>query len=138
MLVRDIMTQKLESISPKATLRDTARKMRDLKIGSLPVVENGRLIGMITDRDICCRGVADDFDPARAEVRQVMSNDVAFCFSFDTVNDAVRQMEQRHVQRLAVLNNDKSIAGFLSVDDVAHFSRQMAGEVLDSRGQVRH
>jgi CBS domain-containing protein len=138
MLVRDIMTQKLESISPKATLRDTARKMRDLKIGSLPVVENGRLIGMITDRDICCRGVADDFDPARAEVRQIMTHDVAFCFSYDTVNDAVRQMEQRHVQRLAVLNNDKSIAGFLSVDDVAHFSRQMAGEVLDSRGQVRH
>jgi CBS domain-containing protein len=132
------MTQKLESISPKATLRDTARKMRDLKIGSLPVVENGRLIGMITDRDICCRGVADDFDPARAEVRQIMTHDVAFCFSYDTVNDAVRQMEQRHVQRLAVLNNDKSIAGFLSVDDVAHFSRQMAGEVLDSRGQVRH
>jgi CBS domain-containing protein len=138
MLVRDIMTQKLESISPKATLRDTARKMRDLKIGSLPVVENGRLIGMITDRDICCRGVADDFDPARAEVRQIMTHDVAFCFSYDTVNDAVRQMEQRHVQRLAVLNNDKSIAGFLSVDDVAHFSRQMAGEVLNSRGQVRH
>jgi CBS domain-containing protein len=132
------MTQKLESISPKTTLRDAARKMRDLKIGSLPVVENGRLIGMITDRDICCRGVADDFDPARAEVRQIMSPDVAFCFSYDTVNDAVRQMEQRHVQRLAVLNNDKSIAGFLSVDDIAHFSRQMAGEVLDSRGQVRH
>ncbi len=138
MLVRDIMTQKLQSISPKTTLRDAARKMRDLKIGSLPVVENGSLIGMITDRDICCRGVADDFDPARAEVRQVMSHDVAFCFSYDTVNDAVRQMEQRHVQRLAVLNSDKSIAGFLSVDDIARFSRQMAGEVLDSRGQVRH
>jgi len=132
------MTQKMESILPTATLRDAARKMRTLKIGSLPVAENGNLIGMITDRDICCRAVADDFDPVRTEVREIMSHDVAFCFSYDTVNDAVRQMEQRHVQRLAVLNNDKTIAGFLSVDDIAHFSRQMAGEVLDSRGQVHH
>jgi CBS domain-containing protein len=132
------MTKKLESILPTATLRDAARKMRDLKIGSLPVAANGRLIGMITDRDICCRGVADDFDPVRTQVREIMSHDVAFCFSYDTVNDAVRQMEQRHIQRLAVLNNDKTIAGFLSVDDVAHFSRQMAGEVLDSRGHVQH
>jgi len=112
--------------------------MRDLNIGSLPVAENGKLIGIITDRDICCRGVADGFDPARTEVREVMSRDLAFCFSYDTVNDAVRQMEQRHIRRLAVLNSDKSIAGFLSVDDLAHYSRQLAGEVLDSARPAHH
>ena len=138
MLVKEIMTHRLESISPTATLSEAARKMRTFNIGSLPVVENGRLIGIITDRDICCRGVADDYDPVRAEVRQIMSHDIAFCFSYDTVNDAVRQMEQRHIRRLAVLNSDKTIAGFLSVDDLAHYSRQLAGEVLDSARPVHH
>ena len=138
MLVKEIMTHRLEYILPTATLREAAGKMRDLNIGSLPVAENGKLIGMITDRDICCRGVADGFDPETTEVRDVMSRDVAFCFSYDTVNDAVRQMEQRHIRRLAVLNNDKTIAGLLSVDDLAHYSRQLAGEVLDSVGPVHH
>ena len=138
MLVKEIMKRKMESILPTATLREAARKMRDLNIGSLVVANNGKLIGMITDRDICCRGVADGYDPVRTEVREIMSRDVAFCFSYDTVNDAVRQMEQRHIRRLAVLNNDKTIAGLLSVDDLAHYSRQLAGEVLDSVGPVHH
>ena len=138
MLVKEIMTHKLETISPTATLREVARKMRTLNIGSLPVAENGKLIGMITDRDICCRGVADGFDPALTPVSEIMSRDVAFCFSYDTVNDAVRQMEQRHIRRLAVLHSDKSIAGFLSVDDLAHLSHQLAGEVLDSARPVHH
>lgn len=138
MLVKEIMTHKLESIPPTTTVREAARKMRDLNTGSLPVAENGRLIGMITDRDICCRGVADNFDPALTEVRALMSRDVGFCYSYDTVSDAVRQMEQRHIQQIAVLNSDKSIAGFLTVDDIAHFSRQLAGEVLDTVGHVQH
>jgi CBS domain-containing protein len=138
MLVREIMTPKMESIEPSATLREAARKMRDLNLGSLPVSEDGKLIGMITDRDICCRGVADDFDPLRTGVREIMSRDVLFCFSDDTVTAAVRQMENRHIRRLAVLNHDKSIAGFLSVDDLAHYSRQLAGEVLDSARPAQH
>lgn len=138
MLVKEIMTRKMEFVLPTASLREVALKMRLLNIGSLPVAENGKLIGMITDRDICCRGVADGLDPVLTEVRKIMSRDVAFCFSYDTINDAVRQMEQRHIRRLAVLNSDKTVAGLLSVDDLAHYSRQLAGEVLDSAGPVHH
>ena len=138
MLVKEIMKRKMESVLPTATLREAARKMRDLNIGSLVVANNGKLIGMITDRDICCRGVADGFDPETTEVRDVMSRDIAFCFSYDTVNDAVRQMGQLHIRRLAVLNSDKTIAGMLSVDDLAHYSRQLAGEVLDSGRPAHH
>jgi signal-transduction protein with cAMP-binding, CBS, and nucleotidyltransferase domain len=138
MLVKEIMTHKIVSILPTASLREAAQKMRVLNIGSLTVAKDGKLIGMITDRDICCRGVADGFDPATTEVREIMSHDIAFCFSYDTVNDAVRQMEQRHIRRLAVLHSDKTIAGFLTVDDIAHYSRQMAGEVLDSLAHVQH
>jgi CBS domain-containing protein len=131
MLVKKIMTHKLESIPPTASLRQAARKMRDLNLGSLPVVEDGMLIGMITDRDICCRGVADSFDPATTAVGEVMSRDIWFCFGDDNVTDAVQQMEQHHIRRLAVLNHDKTMAGFLSVDDLAHYSPELAGEVLD-------
>jgi CBS domain-containing protein len=138
MLVREIMTRKLETIQPTASLLEAARKMRDLNLGSLPVAENGKLLGMITDRDICCRGAADGYDPTRTTVREIMSRDVSFCFSDDTVVDAVRQMEQLHIRRLAVLNPDKSVAGFLSVDDLAHYSRQLAGEVLDTVRPVQH
>lgn len=138
MLVREIMTPRMESILPSATLREAALKMRDLNLGSLPVSEDGKLIGMITDRDICCRGVADGFDPVRTAVREIMSREVSFCFSDDSVTAAVRQMESRHIRRLAVLNHDKSVAGFLSVDDLAHYSRQLAGEVLDSVRPAQH
>ena len=138
MLVKEIMTHKIVTVPPTTSLREAAQKMRALNIGSLTVAKDGKLIGMITDRDICCRGVADGFDPAITEVREIMSHDIAFCFSYDTVNDAVRQMEQRHIQEIAVLNSDKTLAGFLSVDDIAHFSRQLAGELLESAGQVHH
>ena len=138
MLVKEIMTHKIVTVLPTTSLREAAQKMRALNIGSLTVAKDGKLIGMITDRDICCRGVADGLDPAITEVREIMSHDIAFCFSYDTVNDAVRQMEQRHIRRLAVLHSDKTIAGFLTVDDIAHYSRQMAGEVLDSIAHVQH
>jgi CBS domain-containing protein len=138
MLVKEIMSRGMEFIPPTFTLREVARKMRDLNIGLLPVVEHGKLVGMVTDRDICCRGVAEDLDLLHTEVREIMSQDIAYCYSYDTINDAVRQMEQRHIRRLAVLNNDESIAGVLSVDDVAHFSRQLAGEVLDTVRPLHH
>jgi CBS domain-containing protein len=138
MLVKEIMTPKMESILPSASLREAARKMRDLKVGSLAVADNGKLIGMITDRDICCRGVADGFDPVTTAVREIMSREILFCFSDDTVTQAAQQMEERHIRRLAVLNRDKSVAGMLSVDDVAHYSRQLAGEVLETVGPTQH
>lgn len=138
MLVKEIMSHKMESILPTASLREAAKKMRDLDLGSLPVLEDGKLLGMITDRDICCRGIAAGFDPVRTEVREIMSHDVWFCFNDDSVTAAARQMELHHIRRLAVLNRDKTMAGFLSVDDLAHYSRQLAGEVLDTVRPAQH
>ena len=131
MLVNEIMTPKMETASPSATIKEAACKMRDLNIGALPVWENGQLIGMLTDRDICCRGVAEGLDSATTLVREVMSRDVAFCFGDDKVPDAIGQMERKHIRRLAVVNHDNTPAGVLSVDDVAKYSRGLAGEVID-------
>ena len=131
MLVKDIMTPRMESVGPGLSLQETARKMRDIHIGSLPVWENGQLLGMVTDRDICCRAVAEGRDPAQTTVREIMSRDVTCCFGDDEIAEAVRLMEGKRIRRLAVLNRDRTMAGFLSVDDLAHHSYQLAGEVLD-------
>ncbi|MFQ5760936.1 MAG: CBS domain-containing protein [Acidiferrobacterales bacterium] len=130
MLVGEIMTAKMESVNPELSLQKTACKMRDLNIGSLPVLENGQLIGMITDRDICCRAVGDGRDTAMTKVREIMSADVTYCYNDQEVADAAHLMEDKHVRRLAVLNRDKTMAGFLSVDDLARYSHELACEVL--------
>lgn len=132
MLVKDIMTPRMEFVGPGLSLQEAARKMRDVNIGSLPVWENGQLLGMVTDRDICCRGVADARDAAQTTVREIMSRDVTCCFGDDEIADAARLMEGKHIRRLAVLNQDRTMAGFLSVDDLAHHSHRLAGYVLDS------
>lgn len=131
MLVKEIMTPRMETGDPGLTLKEAARKMRDLDIGALPISDNGKLIGMVTDRDICCRAVADGLDPSTTTLRAVMSRDIACCFSDDTIPDAIQQMEHKHIRRLAVLNRDQTLAGMLSVDDLAKYSRQVAGEVID-------
>ena len=132
MLVKEIMTPSMDAVGPDLTLKETARKMREANVGSLPVWEKGELLGMITDRDICCRAVAEGRDPARTTVREVMSRDVASCFSDDDIADAAQLMERKHIRRLAVLNHDRTMAGFLSVDDLAHHSHKLAGYVLDA------
>lgn len=131
MRVRELMTPKMETASPSTTLQEAALKMRNLNIGALPVWENGQLVGMITDRDICCRAVAEGLDPTMTLVQEVMSRDVAFCFSDDHISDAVDLMVRKHVRRLAVVNRSNTPAGILSVDDLAKYSRQLAGEVID-------
>lgn len=132
MLVKEVMTPSMDAVGPDVTLQETARKMREANVGSLPVWEKGELLGMITDRDICCRAVAEGRDPARTTVREVMSREVTSCFSDDDIADAAQLMERKHIRRLAVLNHDRTMAGFLSVDDLAHHSHQLAGYVLDA------
>lgn len=132
MQVKEIMTSKMESAGPDLSIQEAARRMRDLEIGSLPVWENGKLIGIVTDRDICCRAIANGLDPSKTTVREIMTGEVAFCFGDDDIANAARLMEGKHLRRLAVLNHDRTMAGFLSVDDLALVSHQLAGEVLEA------
>lgn len=132
MQVKEIMTPSMDAVEPGLSLQEAARKMRDINIGSLAVWEKGELLGMVTDRDICCRAVAEGRDAARTTVREIMTRDVTCCFSDDDIADAAQLMERKHVRRLAVLNRDRTMAGFLSVDDLAHHSYQLAGYVLDA------
>lgn len=132
MKVQDIMTTKIESIIPILSLREAAQKMRDLNIGSLAVWENDQMIGIITDRDICCRAVSEGLDVETTSVREIMSKEITYCFNDQDISDAAHLMEDNRIRRLAVLTRDNSMAGFISVDDLAHASHDLAGEVLDA------
>jgi CBS domain-containing protein len=119
MLVKEVMTPQAEWIGPDTPLVDAAKKMRDMAVGSLPVGENDRVIGMVTDRDIACRGVAANMNPAEAQVRSVMTKDIVWCFDDVDIDDAAHMMEDRKVRRLTVMNHDKRMVGILSVDDLS-------------------
>jgi CBS domain-containing protein len=132
MKTQDLMTKSVESIEPHKSIKQAAQKMRDLHIGSLPVVKDGMLLGIITDRDICCHAIAMGRDPVMTQVQDVMNSNVATCFEDDEISKAAHLMEDRHVRRLAVLHHDHSIAGILSVDDLARGSHDLAGAVLEA------
>jgi len=133
MKVKDVMHTGVVSVSPDARLAQIARKMRDEDIGAVPVVENDHLIGMVTDRDITCRGLADGHDIARLTARDVMSMPLLWCRSEDDVAAAIHLMEESKIRRLPVLNEKKHMVGMLTLGDISQkVSRATAGEAIQS------
>src|SRR3954447_6504788 len=109
MQVKDVMTRGAQCIAPDATLQEAARQMKNLDVGSLPVCENDRLVGMLTDRDITVRATAGACDPCSTHVRDVMTPDVVYCFEDQEISDASRLMEDHQIRRLVVLNRAKRL-----------------------------
>lgn len=131
MRVKEIMTQGIRIAEPEEKLSHAAKKMRTQNIGALPVVENRKLIGMITDRDVAIRAVGANKDPAVTKVSEIMSDECFWCAENEDIEDAVRIMEQNQVRRLPVMNDNKEIVGMLSLEDVAlHAPASLTGEVL--------
>jgi CBS domain-containing protein len=119
MQVQEVMTPHARVIDPNTNIGEAARKMREGNIGALPVGENDRLIGMVTDRDIAMRAVAEDRPAGNTAVRQVMSERIYYCFEDDDINDAAKIMAEHQVHRLPVLNRDKRLVGMLALADIA-------------------
>jgi CBS domain-containing protein len=119
MLVREAMTPHAEWITPDTTLVEAAIKLRDKGIGCLPVGENDRLIGMITDRDLACRAVASGADPKRTIVRQTMTEGIVCCFDDESLDEAVHRMEEKGIHHMPVLSRQKRMVGVLSLSDIA-------------------
>jgi len=130
MKVKDIMSTKVEVLLPHYSLRTAARKMKEFNLGSMPVVENGNLLGIITDRDISIFAIAMGYGSESTEVQKVMSKEVYTCQFDQDLSDAAHIMEQQHIRRLAVLDEDNCLDGILSVDDIARVSCDLAGAVL--------
>lgn len=141
MQVRDIMTKGCECIRPETTLEQAARKMRDLNVGPLPVCgSDDRLAGMITDRDIIVRAVAEGKDPRATPVREIMTPQVVYCFEDHDVHDAAALMEDNQIRRLVVLNRGKRLVGIVSLGDIAVHTadEQLAGETLERISEPAH
>jgi CBS domain-containing protein len=119
MAVRDIMSTDVRVVSPDVTIQQAAEQMRELDVGSLPVCDGGRLIGMVTDRDIAVRAVARGDDPKRALVRDVMSGELVWCFDDESIEELRRKMRDRAVRRIPVLNRDKALVGIVALADIA-------------------
>jgi len=119
MRVSEVMTRGVECIPPNATLQEAAAKMKSLDIGPLPVCDNDRLVGMVTDRDITVRATAEGEAPTNVRVRDVMTPGVVYCFEDAPVGDAAHLMQQKQVRRLVVLNRDKRMVGIVSLGDLA-------------------
>ena len=139
MELRDVMTQRVEVIRPDATLCDAARKMRELDVGALPVCDGRRLHGMITDRDITVRAVAEGRDPRRTTVREVATSRVIYCFEDDDVREVGRTMREHQIRRIPVLDRNKRLVGIVALGDIATMSDdRMAGDVLEGVSQPKH
>jgi CBS domain-containing protein len=128
MKVRDAMHKGVDWVSPDTPVTELAKLMREHDIGAIPIGENDRLIGMVTDRDIVCKGLAQDsFDASRATARDVMTPGIHCCRDDDDLAKAVRHMEQLQVRRLPVINKSKRMVGILSLGDL---SRSASGDLL--------
>jgi len=120
MKVSEVMTRGVECTRPDASVYEAARMMADRDIGTLPVCgQNERLVGMLTDRDIVLRAVAEGQDPVMMRVREIMTPKVITCFDDQSVEEAVRLMEEHQIRRIVVLDRAKRLAGILSLGDVA-------------------
>ncbi len=131
MRVSEAMTRDVKVANPNQSLHDVAKIMADDDVGSLPVGENDRLIGMITDRDIAIRAVAQGKSPDTTKVREVMSEDVKYCFDDEDLADVAQNMGEIQVHRLPVVNHDKRLVGIIALADIANMAgAEVAGDAV--------
>jgi len=130
MRVSEVMTRDVQVASPENTIQEAAKMMARLDAGSLPVGENDRLVGMLTDRDIAVRAVAKGLGPD-CPVGDVMTRDIRYCFEDEDTDHIVHNLAEQQIRRLPVVNRDKRLVGILSLGDLAIAEgKEPAGEAL--------
>lgn len=133
MILRDIMTEHVESIPSETSIRNAAEKMASLDVGAVPVVENDQPVGFITDRDITIRAVAEGLDPETPSVRDIMTPGVESLYEDQDVEDAAMLMEKQKIRRVLVVDREGQPVGIVSLGDLAVRSDndQLTEEVLE-------
>jgi len=123
MKVKDVMHKGVDWVSPDTPVAEIAKLMKGRDIGCIPIGEDDRLIGMVTDRDIVCNGLASkDFNAARTTAREVMTKGIHCCREEDDLAKAMHHMEMLQVRRLPVINKSKRMVGMISLGDVGQFA----------------
>jgi CBS domain-containing protein len=140
MQVKDIMSSPCEKIDFNATITQVAQKMKSSDVGILPVEKGDEIVGVITDRDIVLKVLAEKLDPNTTAVNRVMSSDVTTCYEDDDIRDAAKLMEDRQIRRLVVLDRNDSLTGILSVADFAVKGKDehLSYEVLEKVCEPAH
>ncbi|NNB94465.1 CBS domain-containing protein [Corallococcus exiguus] len=130
--VSDVMTSDVEVVRPSDSLRMAAEKMRLLNVGPMPVCDGDELVGIVTDRDIVIRAVAQGLDAERTQVAQAMTRGVEFVYDDDDLTQAAQKMRASQIRRILVLNRARRLVGILSLGDVsAELSDQESGRTLE-------
>jgi predicted transcriptional regulator len=138
MKVNEMMHKGVEWVAPETSVAMLAKKMMQHDIGAIPVGENDRLIGMVTDRDIIVRAVANGKDISKLTARDVMTKGMIYCQDSEDVNDAVRIMESKKIRRLTVLDEKKRMVGMLSLGDVSHAASHDISAVVMKAVSAHH
>jgi CBS domain-containing protein len=140
MKVKDVMHKGVEWVGPDTPITELAKLMRKHDIGAIPIGENDKLIGMVTDRDIVCNGLAEDgFDARRATARDVLTRGIHCCRGDDDLAKAVEHMEKQKVRRLPVINESKRMVGILSLGDISQSApRDLLAECVKSVSAHHH
>ncbi len=130
MLVRDNMTSDVRTVAPETAIKEAARIMAEADVGALPVAADGRLMGIVTDRDIAVRAVAIGRGP-ETPVAAVMSLEVLYCHEDENIGHIATNMAENQVRRLPVVDVDKKLVGIISLADIADARAHEAGEALE-------
>jgi CBS domain-containing protein len=139
MKIQDVMTADVSFVAPSTPILEIARKMRDGDIGSTPVVEDEQLVGMVTDRDIVVRVIAEGGDVRTKTARDAMSPGVLYCFADQAVESVLENMGDQQIRRLPVVDREKHLVGVVSLGDLALSGRRKAaGEALQEISQPSH
>ena len=131
MKVKDVMHKGATCVEPNTSVKEIAKRMRDDDVGAIPVKANSHLVGMVTDRDLACRALANSGDPAKMTAQDVMSKDIVCCSPDDDIKVAIEVMEAKKIRRLPVTDSHKTMIGMLSLGDISHkVGKDQSGEVL--------
>ncbi|MCC2679984.1 MAG: hypothetical protein K0R29_2560 [Pseudobdellovibrio sp.] len=119
MLVKQCMIRDVQLGSPETTIKEAAQKMRDGDFGALPIAENDRLIGMVTDRDIVIRAVSEGKDPNSTKVIDCMTKQVLYCYEDQTLEEVAKNLGDNQIRRVPVLSREKRLVGIVALGDIA-------------------
>jgi CBS domain-containing protein len=133
MKVKEIMHTNPKFIYPETTIQEAANIMKDIDIGFLPICNKEKIIGAITDRDIVIRAIAEDKDIGATKVEDIMSKKIIYCYEDDPIEMAAQKMEDEHIRRLIVVNNDKRLVGIISIGDISAklSGGKLSGEIMN-------
>lgn len=132
MKLQNIMTSQVEVLPPEASILDAAQLMDSSDIGSVPICDGEKILGLVTDRDITIKAIAKGLDPNQVQVRDIMTSPILYAFEDQTVEEASEMMQASQVRRLVVLNREKKLVGVVALGDIATKTDPMiSGEALE-------